>query len=401
MAKTAAESLIHPGPSMSRRRSGIPPSGSSQTRYQFRLANTDDDDAIRLLLRQTPMEGPVSISLQCEPSFFQQATCDTTLHQTLIAIEASTNRVVAMGSRTVRPRFVDGQPTNVGYLSGLRILPEHRRGTLLARGYRELRRLHGDGAAEYYLTTIVGGNRKAFRSLEARRAGLPNYFLLGRYFSFVLPLGRDRSPAGGGGLEIRPMQTNQGPDLVEFLHREGKSRLFFPCYNKGDFGTSRATFKGLATEDILMAWRRNQLVGLIGTWNQTPFKQCVIEDYSRTFGWIRPAFNRLAPSLNWPTFPAIGQPMDTTCSAFPIAKDDDPDTMSQLLRAAGRHVRQQYPASRSILIGAFERDPLLEFLRKKSLYRFESSVFLVYWDQQVADPERFRDRRLYLELGCL
>lgn len=372
----------------------------SLARYRFRIADERDDAPIRQLLRETPMDGPIRVSLRCEPSYFQ-TTRGGRLHQTLVACEQTSGRIVGMGVRSVRTRYVDGQATNVGYLSGLRILEPHRRGTLLARGYREIRRLHADGISDYYVTTIVDGNRPAFASLTPRRASLPNYFRLGQYHTFVLPIHRGRSPNHRGELFIRPMADAELPQVVSFLHREGRRKLFFPCYQQEDFASASSTFQGLRNEDVLIAWRQGELVGLLGTWNQSSMKQCVIEGYRPMLRLIRPAFNGVARCVGWPSFPASGQPLPTIVAAFPLVRDDDPQILSQLLRAAGIHVRQHHPQSQSILIGAFERDPLFDSIGRASIHRFVSHVFLVYWDEALVRPEHLLERNLYLELGCL
>ena len=48
-------------------------------------------------------------------------------------------QIVGIGSRSVGRRYVNGQRADIGYLSGLRILAEHRCKGLLARGFAYLR----------------------------------------------------------------------------------------------------------------------------------------------------------------------------------------------------------------------------------------------------------------------
>ena len=376
-----------------------PPAPASAPRYRFRLAGEDDDPQIRRLQRETSMKGPVSVSLRCEPSYFQTIG-PKGLHQTLVAFEERGGRIVGMASRSVQPLYVDGEPTNVGYLSGLRILEPHRGGTLLARGYHEMRRLHADRAADYYLTTIVDGNEPALASLPHGRASLPSYFALGEYYTFVLPIGsrrvNDRSD-----VQVRPLSEDDIPAAVGFLQQQGKSKLFFPCYEEDLFSSSSAVLCGLHSADILSAWRGDELMGLLGTWDQSSLKQWVVNGYSPILRLLRPAFNGVAQCLGWPTFPGPGQQLPTTMAAFPLVKNDDAETFSQLLNKACRHVRLRHPRSRSLLVGAFQHDPLSELLRRASLHRFVSHVYLVYWDEGLARPNRFLGRNLYLEVGCL
>ncbi len=184
---------------------------SPSERYSVRLATPADDAALRHLLRETPMDGPIRVSLRREPSYYGAATVEGPYRQTLVVTEVSSRRVVALGCRSIRQRYVDQRATPVGYLSGLRILPTHRGGTLLARGYREMHRLHEDGATDFYLTTIADGNRRALKTLTGGRAGLPVYFPLGEYHTFVIPLRQRRDSWHEGDLEIRPLRRTNSP----------------------------------------------------------------------------------------------------------------------------------------------------------------------------------------------
>lgn len=377
-----------------------PVTGRSVGRYQFRVADSRDDASIRQLFRETPMEGAIRVSLRCEPSYFQTVGGGL-LHQTLVACEGDGGRVVGTGVRSVQRRYVDGQPQNVGYLSGLRILKSHRGGTLLARGYREMRRLHGDGLADFYLTTIVDGNQPAFSSLTGGRAALPAYFPLGRYHTCVLPTYGSRLGRRRDDLQIRPMLPDELSETIAFLNREGRRKLFFPCYCREDFAEPKATFRGLRGSDVLVARRDDELLGVLGVWDQRSMKQCVIEGYGPMLKWGRTAFNGVARCVGWPTFPAVGRTFPAVSVAFPVAKDDDVSILAGLLDAARVHARQRDQATRSLMIGAFEKDAWFDWMGRSSLYRFVSHVYLVYWDEAKVNPQRFAGRNLFMELGSL
>src|SRR5258706_2904868 len=101
---------------------------------RFELATRAHDPAIRQLLSDRPMQGRIGLSMRREPSFFDAAAIEGTEHRTIIAIEA--DRVIAAGSVSVRNRFINGQPTRVGYLSGLRLIKSCRgRASVIRQGY--------------------------------------------------------------------------------------------------------------------------------------------------------------------------------------------------------------------------------------------------------------------------
>src|SRR5437868_6568504 len=145
------------------------------SRYRFELATPADDADLRRVLAETPMPGAVTVSFRREPSYFGAAVVDGRFRQVVAARELEDGRVVGFGSRAVGERYVNGRPEPIGYLSNLRLLPAHRNRGLVARGYAYFRKLHGDGKARLYLTTIAEGNAAALTILTSGRAGLPRY----------------------------------------------------------------------------------------------------------------------------------------------------------------------------------------------------------------------------------
>src|SRR5438093_4365727 len=86
---------------------------------RFEVASRQHDATLRRLLRENPMPGRISVSLEREPSYFAAAAIEGPEHQTIVAIEG--DRVICAGSISARQRFINGQPMRVGYLGGLRM----------------------------------------------------------------------------------------------------------------------------------------------------------------------------------------------------------------------------------------------------------------------------------------
>jgi hypothetical protein len=88
----------------------------AKTRVVFAVADERDDAEIRALLRNNPMRGRITISLEREPSYFAKTDFSAV---TIIARERG--QLVCVGSCSIERRFVNGSPRAVGYLGGLRL----------------------------------------------------------------------------------------------------------------------------------------------------------------------------------------------------------------------------------------------------------------------------------------
>src|SRR5688572_13551910 len=80
----------------------------------FAIAAPEDDAEIRRLLRENPMRGAISISLEREPDYFKGCSLGASRDITIVARKSG--KVVCVGSCSIRRRFVNGNPMAVGYL---------------------------------------------------------------------------------------------------------------------------------------------------------------------------------------------------------------------------------------------------------------------------------------------
>jgi hypothetical protein len=368
-------------------------------RYRFELAAEADDADLRHVLAQTPMGGTIAVTFGREPSYFGAAEVDGHRRQVIAVRDLQAGRLVGFGSRSIRWLYVNGRPVEVGYLSGLRLLPEHRNRGLVALGYVRLRQLHADSRVRLYLTTIAEGNDLALRTLTSGRAGLPAYHPAGRYHTLALPLRRRKAPTPvpAPGLVIRAAKDRDLPALIAFLQNEGAKRQFFPCYRAEDFLSAAGALKGLLAEDLLLAYRAGRLVGTLGGWNQEPFRQVLVHAYSRPLRWARPLCNIWARLRGLPRLPAPGEPFRYLMAALPVAEDSEifgALMRSLLARAAGG--RYDY-----LLLGLHETDPLLGSVSAARATRYTTLLFVVCWEDGEAFRAALEPRVPYLELGSL
>jgi hypothetical protein len=372
------------------------------SRFQFELATIDDDRALRTIMAATPMPGVIAVTFRREPSFFEAARVDGRWRQIVIGRDVRDGRVVGFGSRSVREMYVNGVPRPVGYLSSLRVLEEYRGIGLLARGYAFFRELHDDGQAKFYLTTIAEGNERAIRLLTSRRAGLPAYHFAGRYHTLVLPLGAVKPWEADNGcrLDIRPARPDDRNQLVSFLQTFGSQRQFFPNYSADEFFIPQATLKDLEPAQIHLAYRKHELVGTLGGWDQSGFRQVVVERYSGLLRWTRPMLNAWASLRRHPRLPRPGSTFAHLVASVPVIRDDDPEVFRALLRSFASGTANG--SHDCLLIGLHDRDPLLPVAMELQAVSYITRLYIVCCDDEGESLRRQLDKRPpYLELGSL
>jgi len=342
----------------------------TDSRYVIGLATAEDDADLRRLLRETPMPGKIEVSLEREPEFFAAARHEGGRHDTVAIRDRLTGRLAAMGSRSVHELFIDGQPQRVGYLSQLRISPEHRRPgrQLLRLGFDLLHQTHAEGEASFDITTIVAGNEAARRILEAGLPGLPRYQRLEELVTFLLPV-RRRVLAGRRRIHVATGSALSLPAIFECLERFGR---------RHQFAWHWTTTNTLSPERFYVALGGNHIAGCLALWDQRTFKQVVIRGYNRTLTWCRPVLNLCGACL-----PPVGEPLAQAHLSHVAVDDDNPHVLAALLAAVmedARRARLDY-----VTIGFAARHPLSEVVRRCYRCReYVSILYAVHWDKPPA-----------------
>ncbi|MCA9239740.1 MAG: hypothetical protein KDA37_06060 [Planctomycetales bacterium] len=368
------------------------------SRFEFRLASRDDDSDLRRLLSSCPMDGGLAVLLCREPSYFDAVEIDGETVQIVTVRDRDTQELIGMGSRAIQRRFVAGVPCNVGYLSGLRLLPEyHGRAGLLARGYRMFRELHDDGLARFYLTTIAASNVSAISLLTSGRAPLPTYRDAGLFYTYAAPPVTSTREAST--VAIRTAELSDAPLIIDFLNDVASQREFSPVYALDELQSGAGRLHGLSIDSVLIAEVDGRLVGTLALWDQRSFKQSVVASYPWWLSWTRPLYNIVARRFGTTTLPAVGAPIDSRFAALFAVADDDIKAATALVNAGQQMLGRQ--GGSVLLFGMHELDPLLPVLTRMKARQYLTRLYLVHWDDYEPPSLRRWPAAPYLEIARL
>lgn len=365
--------------------------------YSFQLATEKDDVALREIIRSQPMEGSIRIMFQKEPNFFAAERVGALDLQVLACREKETNRLVGLGSRSVRRVFINGKPEHIGYLSSLRAIPEVRGGTLLPRAYKALRELHADGKVPFYFTTIFDENEIAKKLLTSGRAGLPVYRDVGGLNTYIATLnscGKKSIDFDGTIVRGSPKMV---PDIVEFLNTHNARFQFAPSFEISDFESG--LFPEFIPENFYVARIGKSIVGVAGAWDQSRMKQTTVGGYSKTLQCLRPFYNMYAAISSKPQLPPIGGSIRSFYVSFVAIDPPNPEILRMLLR----HMYYdwnitEYPY---FTIGFNEKDPLSVALSDFRNRVIKSRIYVVYWEDGRDKVKELDNRLPNLEIATL
>jgi len=363
------------------------------TKIEFKLAEMDDDKELRRILRETPMQGEISLSFEREPNYFIGATVEAPKHQIIVCNDLETKKIVGLGTRSLRPLYINGEVITLGYLSQFRIDPNYssmRKG--LTSAWQHLRKLHQDGLSPFYYTSIIEDNLPARRLLTRGLPGLPRYIEYARMHTLAIYARKKKSI-------IRPNQSfkiTQGSvryrsEILDCLHRN-HTRYQFAPYWDDELIFNDVNTPGLAPEDFLIALRDDQVVGCLALWDQGAFKQTIIRGYSRRLRIFRKAYNLTAGVIGLPNLPPVNSKVKHAYASFLAVDHDELVVYQSLLRNLYNHaVERGYSY---FMLGLCDDHPFLPYT--KDTYKhidYTSLIYLVTWDFEF-DPRSQLDDRL-------
>jgi hypothetical protein len=366
-------------------------------RFEFGLAAPADEPGLRELSRAASMQGTIRMAFDRAPDYFASLRPEGRRTEVLVCREIASGRVMEVIHRSIRPMWVNGAVTPVGYLSGLRLSPEVQRGMLLARGNKFLRELHSDRQTEFYLCTIIEDNRLALAQLQSGRCGLPHMHDLGRFCGMAVGM-RPVSRRVSGQFQLRPATPADLSELVAFLRREGPKRQFFPVYAPEDFCRNDSLLPGLAWEDIILAWEGAELIGTAAAWDQRSFCRWLVAGYAPWLRALRPLLNAVATCWGYPPLPAPGVVPNYFMLSLVCIRDHDTRVFQALLDEIMVRRRDRFDF---LFAGLHERDPLMPELQARRHISMPSRLLAAAWDDGAESIRQLRPELVpYLEIAA-
>jgi hypothetical protein len=369
-------------------------------RVDIRLARSTDDDDLRRLLRDNAMPGMVPMAFEREPSYFHGATILGDQHETIVAHDQATKRLVGLGNFAVRRAWLNGTASRLGYLSQLRIEQGYRGlGSLLSRGFRLFRELHPQYEIDCYVTTIFASNRLGRIVLEKDRDWKPYYRRRGVLSTLALPLWRPRRVALPPAVTVQRGRVEQLPDIAACLQRNNRRFQFAPQWTADDLAHEELT-RGLRAEDFFVACRGGRLVGCLALWDQQEFKQTVVHGYRRGLSLARHCLNRGSGLGGWPRLPAEGEALRHAYISHVAVDEDDGRLFRALLATA-------YNASTGgdrvyLTVGFDTRHPFYRVTKFGYPHiDYRSILYLAYWDDGTAAAAALDQRIPHVEISVM
>jgi hypothetical protein len=332
-----------------------------------RPAGPGDHRAIEELFRATSMGSSIRLSVERDPDYFAGARVQSDEPCVWAAFDAD-GRAVGLLSAGKRRVWAGGE-RDMRYLCDLRIHRDWQRSTLLARGFRLLRR-EVFAPGEWAQTLVLDENVRAIELLSSRRAGLPDYRAAGSYATWLLPA---QSIVADPAIAVRRAAPADLPEMQRLLDAAACRRSFAHLTDLSGLGG--ASWHHLAIEDFLVAERSGRIAGMAGLWDQTGFQRLRIAGYSQVLSLLRPLWNAGTAVSGGVPLPRPGDALPLLKTTAVACEGDDPAVLRALLARA-----LQVDRGKLVLCGMSAADPLAAAMQGLRGRHDRGRHFLVGWD---------------------
>jgi hypothetical protein len=365
-------------------------------RFRFELAMPHDGPELLEILEEASFSGNLALLYTRRPDAYASLQQEGHPVDIIVCRDTERQQIVGFGAGAIRAVWINGVPTKIGYLFGLRTrLAYRKKYPLLNRGYAFLYAQQESQHVPFYLTTILTDNLAAQRLLERRRADMPAYQPFGAYTVSVFKT-TARRRALPAGFTFQATTPADLPDLLAFLTCAGQQTQFFPVIREANLKLGLSG--GLRFQDFyLLRDNHQQLVAAGAVWDQTVYKQYVMQGYAGVFKWLYRC-SRGLPLLGLPALPAPGSVLSFFTLAFWTVRDHQPELCRIFLAQIAR-VAPQYPF---FLVGLPAAHPLHPELQRRPHLSYRSQIYLVSWEAQRGAVENLNSALPpYLECGLL
>ncbi len=359
--------------------------------FEYSQAGREDEPEIRLLLASSPMPGRLTIAFEREPDYFLGCPIMGPDYQVVLARNRGNKELAGIVYRGVSPRFVNGSVERVGYISQVRVAPKYQGYMLPLRLLPRVRELDKDGNRYYAVIAEQNATARDIFVDHARRS-FPRAEEVGRLVTLAIVLRRPRRQ--GSCPVVRGSKQRLG-SIVEMLNRAGAKKQLFPQYSAEDFVDSPRTL-GFDIEDFVVFWSGDKVLGVMGLWDQSAFKQSRVRSYSGSLRALGPLYSAVLRLIGGKPLPRVGEHLHSAYAAFIVVDGNNPDIFKSLLRALyNLAVKREY-AYLMLLLG--ENDPLLDVAVRYPHIRYNSLLYTFSFRERLKGLD---GRIPYVEIAAL
>lgn len=357
-------------------------------KFELVLAEHKDYADLKKIFESGEFEGGIAVQYLRDPNPIASFEREGEKAIILLLIDKLNSKAVGLGACIIKKVYKNSKIVNMGYLTGLKILPEYQKKILfIPYIYQKLYELTKE-QVDFYFTTILKENIEVQRMLEKPRKFMPLYEHFGDYRVYFCKSG------------IRSVSLAQKVGKkagARYVTRRCNRRELESFYTKQAHGVD-ISLESIVSYDLENAiyyglYEDNVLVACGYVLNQQQYKQYVVKNYGGIYRLISKLPTRL---LGYPSFPRLNETANCACAGLWAENND-----TFLAQRLWKFIRQDAKEFDFIMIGFCERHPLRSYFEKTKHIHYDSRCYVVDFEHNKKDYEELLGKELYIDVAFL
>lgn len=346
--------------------------------YVFYKATDEDQLGIQEVFKSGKFEGDIAVQYLRDPNPLASFQKEGDKCFLVVLKDKEKDQIIGTGSCIIRSVYWQGEIKRLGYLAGLKLLPEYQKKIpFIPAIYRYLYEEMKE-EVDLYFTTILSDNIAVQKMLEKPRKVMPLYIYAGEYKVYFCKSGIRKRKLEG---DIRYCTK----DELEALY-EAKAKTVNGSLTKIDaYDLKNATFYGL--------FENGKAVTGGYVLNQQSYKQYVVKSYSFLYSILSKCPSRL---LGYPSFPKINEAANYACATIWDLEDN-----KERVERLWAYMRMEARSYDFLMIGLHEKDPLRSCIEKGKHIPYSSRCYWVDWQHNKAPYEKSLEEKLAIDVAFL
>lgn len=327
------------------------------SKYEIAVADKNDGKQMNQVFEKESFQGKIAIQYLRNPDTLDSFQREgESVVMMILRDKNEPDKIIGTGGCVLRKAYYQGKISTVGYLTGLKIIPEYRKKVYcIPQIYQAL---YEETKAEAYFTTILSENTAVQTMLEKNRKHMPLYHPIGEYCTYFYKTGGNKRTQ----YEFKECGSNE----VRSFYEQSIKKYDFSMEWPDSYNLKNAQFYGLYLGGELLAF------GYV--LNQQSYKQYIVRYYKGIYRWL----SKLpAAWLGYPPFPKVNT--IANCAGAGIFIKDNEVTVAKELWQQLLRVSKQYDF---LIIGMMADDPLSESFESGKSIKYKSKLYLVDWDKK-------------------
>ena len=359
-------------------------------KFELFLAEHSDWPDIKAIYDSGEFDGGIAVQYLRDPNPIASFEREGEKTVILMLKDRQTDKVAGFGACIIKKVFKDNKIMNMGYLTGLKLMPEYRKKVFfISYAYQKLYEYTKD-YVDFYFTTILQENTAVQKMLEKPRKLMPLYEYLGDYRVYfcksgIKPFGNGRNSCRGSKTQTQYVGRRCCRNEVEAFFARQAQGADLSLESISSYDLENAVYYGLFDDGSLRA------CGYV--LNQQHYKQYVVKNYSGIYRLISKLPTRL---LGYPSFPRINEAANCACAGLWAENDD-----AALAHRLWQFMRQDSREFDFIMIGLHESHPLRSYFDKTRHIRYDSRCYIVDFEHDKKTYETLSGKKLYIDVAFL